>query len=58
MTDVQSLGGGGGGIRIQKGQRCLLSRVQIHDSGLTEGVDDKMSLILAVKIYFWVHLNK
>jgi len=41
-----------------KGWECLLSQVQIKDSGLTEGVDDKTSPFLAVKVSFRVYSKK
>ena len=50
-------GGGGEGREILYAQvdKISSSRVQIKDSGLTQGVDDETSPFLAVKVSFRVH---
>ena len=41
-----------------KGRGCSSSRVQIKDSGLTKGVDDETSSVLAVKLSLRMHSRK
>ena len=47
-----------GELVYAKVEKCSSAPVQIKDSGLTEGVDDKTSPLLAVKVSLRVHSKK